>query len=226
MRRGLVAAATGLVLCLPTAGFAQEAEGATSEPAAEVGVGDASSVDQPAARDRTAQQPEDQTGIGEPDAVECRGTVAATVVDRDGAPVSGATLAVAGERLAGSGAVESLCGEIAATLLVAPDGYAPTGPTTLNVQVRREVTTAVTFTVDSVEVLGTVFERPAQAPAPSTPATPGAPDAAGEDVPAELPATGPTDAPVLLLVALLCGLLGTVLVGFTSPAPARVRPTR
>lgn len=228
MRRGLVAAATGLLLCLPTAGFAQEADGAASEPAAEVGVGDASSVDQPAERDPSAQQPEDQTGIGEPAAVECRGTVAATVVDLDGAPVGGATLAVAGEQLAGAGTVDSLCGEVAATLLVAPDGYAPAGPTTLNVQVRREVTTAVTFTVDPVEVLGNVFEQPTQAPAPSAPSTPGAPDAPNEDADAapELAATGPTDAPVLLLVALLCGLLGTLMVGFTSPAPVRLRHGR
>lgn len=223
MRRSLVAVTTGLLLCLPVAASAQEADPGTeptSEPTAQVGVGEAAAVE----RAPSAEQP-DQTGIGEPDAVECRGAVTATVVDLDGAPVGGATLAVAGERLAGAGTVDSLCGEIAASLLVAPDGYAPAGPTTLNVQVRREATTAVTFTVDPVEVLGTVFEKPVEAPAPSSaPDAPGAPDTT--DQAAELPATGPADAPVLLLVALVCGLLGTVLVGVTPPAAARVRPSR
>lgn len=220
MRRGLVAAVTGLLLCLPTAALAQDADSTD-----EVGVGEPAAVE----RDPSAEQaePEDQTGIGEPAAVECRGAVAAAVVDRDGVPVDGATLNVAGEQLAGSGTIESTCGAVVATLLAAPDGYAPAGPTQFDVQVRREDTTRVTFTVDEVQVLGTQFEQPAEAPAaPSAPATPAAPDTpeaeAAEAAP-ELPATGPDDAPTLLLAALACGLLGTVLVGFTSPTPARAR---
>ena len=113
MRRRIVATAVGVLLCLPMAAFAQE-----SEPA-ETGVGSASAVErQPAQEPEASEQPTDETGIGEPDAVECRGTVTATVVDLDGAPVSGAMLSVAGEQFAGSGSVESLCGEVAASGIV------------------------------------------------------------------------------------------------------------
>ena len=212
MRRGLVAAAVGLLLCLPSAAFAQEASSDTS------GVGEASSVERDPAQ--SAETGQDEVGIGDSDAVECRGTVTASVVDLDGASVDGAVLTVAGERLTGSGSVESTCGEVAATLLAAPDGYAPAGPTTLNVQVRRTATSAVTFTVDPVEVLGVQFEQPAEAPA--APAAPQVQDQA-DAAPAELAATGPEDAPTLLLLALVCGLLGTVLLA-AAPAPAR-RPT-
>ncbi len=212
MRRGLVAAAVGLLLCLPSAAFAQEASSDTS------GVGEASSVERDPAQ--SAETGQDEVGIGDSDAVECHGTVTASVVDLDGASVDGAVLTVAGERLTGSGSVESTCGEVAATLLAAPDGYAPAGPTTLNVQVRRTATSAVTFTVDPVEVLGVQFEQPAEAPA--APAAPQVQDQA-DAAPAELAATGPEDAPTLLLLALVCGLLGTVLLA-AAPAPAR-RPT-
>lgn len=219
MRRRIVATAVGVLLCLPTAAFAQE-----SEPA-ETGVGSASAVErQPAQEPEESEQPTDETGIGEPDAVECRGTVTATVVDLDGAPVSGAMLSVAGEQFAGSGSVESLCGEVAASLLSAPDGYAPAGPTTQNVQVRQAATSSVTFTVDPVEVLGTQFEQPTSAPAPSEPA-PAATAAPDDEAAPELAATGREDAPVLLLAALVCGLLGTLLLTVT-PRPVARTATR
>lgn len=219
-RRGIVAVAVGVLLCLPTIASAQE-----SEPPAESGVGSSSSVE----RDPAAEEaeptgeapPSDETGIGEPAAVECTGTVAATVVDLDGAAVDGAVLSVAGEQLRGAGTVESLCGEVAATLLTAPDGYAPAGPTTQAVQVRRESTSTITFTVDSVEVLGVQLEQPAEAPPAPEPAQ----EAAAPETAPELAATGPEDAPTLLLTALLCGLLGTLLLGAT-PVPARSRVRR
>lgn len=217
-RRGLVAVAVGVLLCLPTVALAQE-----PDAPAETGVGGASSVERdPAQESQPAEEasPSDETGIGEPDSVECIGTVAATVVDLDGAPVAGAVLSVAGEQVRGAGSVESLCGEVAATLLTAPDGYAPAGPTTQAVQVRRASTSSVTFTVDQVQVLGVQLEQPAEAPpAPDPAEEAAAPDA---EAPPELAATGPADAPTLLLVALLCGLLGTVLLGAT-PAPVRRR---
>lgn len=232
MRRRCVAViAAGVLLGVPTAAFAQDAE-ATGDPAedqdAAVGVGEAESVERdPAAQDNEtaqdtepAETPSDETGIGEPDAVECRGTVAAAVVDLDGAPVGGALLSVAGEQFSGSGTVEARCGEVAASLLAAPDGYAPAGPTTVNLQVRRAATTAVTFTVDPVQVLGTQFEQPEQAPAAPAPST--TPQAAAPDAePApELAATGPADAPDLLLLALVSALCGTILLAAT-PVPAR-----
>lgn len=215
MRRlGIVALTAGVLLCLPVAAFAEE-----SAPQAETGVGAPESVERdPAAQE--AQQPEetttpDETGIGEADAVECRGTVTATVVDLDGAPVAGSVLTVAGQQVADAGTVEATCGEVAATLLAAPEGYAAAGPTTQAVQVRNAAAASVTFTVDVVQVLGVQIEKPAD-----TPAAP-QPEATAEAAP-ELAATGPADAPVLLLVALLCGLLGTVLLGAT-PSRAEVR---
>lgn len=218
-RRGLVAVAVGVLLCLPTVASAQE-----SDAPAETGVGSSESVERdPAAQDAEPTEqasPSDETGIGEPDAVECTGAVAATVVDLDGAPVDGAVLSVAGEQVRGAGTIESLCGEVAATLLTAPDGYAPAGPTTQAVQVRRESTSAVTFTVDVVEVLGVQIEQPNEAPPAPEPTQ----EAAAPEPAPELAATGLEDAPVLLLAALLCGLLGTVLLGAT-PAPARRRAT-
>ncbi len=220
MRRGLVAAAVGLLLCLPSAAFAQEGPEGASDTS---GVGEASSVERDPAQSAETGPDEtgpDEVGIGDSDDIECRGTVTASVVDLDGAAVDGAMLAVAGEQLRGSGSVESTCGEVAATLLAAPDGYAPAGPTSLNVQVRRTAPTHVTFTVDPVEVLGVQFEQPAEAPA--APAAPQVQDQA-DAAPAELAATGPEDAPTLLLLALVCGLLGTVLLA-AAPATAR-RPT-
>lgn len=210
-RRGLTATfAAGLLLLLPSAAFAQDAE---------VGVGTATSVE---GRDSSAQQDpdEDQVGIGEPDSIECRGTVAVTVKDLDGATVGGAVLSVANQQVTGAGAVDAACGEVGATLLSAPDGYAPAGPTAMNVPVRQGQTSRVAFTVDPVQVLGTQFEQPAQGePAPDTQvqSSSAAPD---QEAAAELPATGPEHASTLLLVALLSGLLGTVLVA-GSPALAR-----
>ena len=224
MRRGITVVATALALAvLPAAAWAQDAEPQDGEPTAaeqdEVGIGDGVSATRQA-----QQEPEDEVGIGDADAVECRGTVAATVVDLSGAPVDGAVLNVAGQQVSSGGAVDSLCGEVAASLLVAPDGYAPAGPVDQVAQVRQATTTTVTFTVDPVEVLGTQFEQPAEAPpaaappAPTTDDTDAAPD--DEVAAPELAATGPEDAPTLALLALLCGLLGTVMVGLT-PAPAR-----
>lgn len=218
-RRGVVAIAAGLLLCLPTAALAQEAEADTSVGEAAVGIGVAESIERAPSQD-TDQTLPDETGIGEPDAVECRGAVAARVVDLDGAPVDGAVLSVAGEQVAGSGSVESLCGEVAATLLSAPEGYAPAGPTTMNVQVRNAATTAVTFTVDPVEVLGTQFERPSTpTPVPDSTDQMAAPEVEADP---ELAATGPEDAPTLLLFALLSLLAGTLLVA-AAPAAARAR---
>lgn len=213
-RRGLTATVTaGLLLLLPSAAFAQDAE---------VGVGTATSVE---GRDPSAQQDpgEDQVGIGESTSIECRGTVAVTVKDLDGAPVGGAVLTVANQQFTGSGAVDAACGEVGATLLSVPDGYAPAGPTSMSVRVRQGETNSVAFTVDPVQVLGTQFEQPAQAePAPETQVqnSSAAPDQ--EAAPAELPATGPEDASTLLLVALLSGLFGTVLV---AGAPTLARST-
>lgn len=209
-RRGLTATImAGLLLLLPSAALAQDTA---------VGVGTASSVE---GRDPSAQEDpaEDQVGIGEPDSVVCRGTVTAAVVDLDGATVGGAVLSVANQQISGSGTVDADCGEVGATLLSAPEGYAPAGPTSMSVPVRHQDTTRVTFTVDQVEVLGTQFEQPAQAePAPDTQVqTSSAPN---QQVAAELPATGPEDASTLLLLALLSGLFGTVLVA-GAPALAR-----
>ena len=78
----------------------------------------------------------------------------------------------------------------------------------------------MTFTVDVVEVLGVQLEQSAEAPA--APAASAAPDTEADTAgAAELPATGPEDAPTLLLLALVCGLLGTVLV---AAAPSAARP--
>ena len=216
-RRGVVAIAVGLVLCLPTAALAQDAVPPVEEAA--VGVGSSESIERAATQD-SEQTPPDETGIGEADSVECRGAVAARVVDLDGAPVDGAMLSVAGEQVSGSGSVESLCGEVAATLLAVPDGYAPAGPTTMTVQVRNAATTAVTFTVDPVEVLGTQFERPSTpTPVPDSTDQMAAPEVEADP---ELAATGPEDAPTLLLFALLSLLAGTLLVA-AAPAAARAR---
>lgn len=215
-RRGLTTAVTaGLLLLLPSAAFAQDATQDTA-----VGVGTSSSVE---GRDPSAQQDqgEDQVEIGEADSVVCRGTVAATVVDLDGATVGGAVLSVANQQISGSGTVEAECGEVGATLLAAPEGYAPAGPTSMSVPVRNDATSRVTFTVDPVQVLGTQFEQPAQAEAaPDTQVqSSSAPD---RQTAAELPATGPEDASTLLLLALLSGLFGTILV---AGAPALARST-
>lgn len=218
MRRGITIAATALALVVvPAAAWAQDAEPQSSEQD-EVGIGGADAETR-----ETQQEPEDEVGIGEPDAVECRGTVAATVVDLDGAPVAGAVLNVAGQQVASGATVDSLCGEVAASLLVAPDGYAPAGPVDQVAQVRQATTTTVTFTVDPVEVLGTQFEQPAEAPPAAPPAPPTGDAEAGPDdevAAPELAATGPEDAPTLALVALLCGLLGTMMLTL-APAPAR-----
>lgn len=214
--RGIATLAAGFLLCLPAAAWAQEAE-----PQAEVGIG-TPETDQrdPSAQDETSS---DETAIGESEAVVCRGTVAATVVDLDGAPVDGARLSVAGEQLTGFGTVAALCGEVAASLLAVPDGYAPAGPTTMNVQVRRTTTTVVTFTVDPVEVLGTQFTQPSQDPAAPSPTE----DIAhGTEAAPELAATGPEDAPTLLLLALSSALLGTILVAGTPPPARRRAPGR
>jgi hypothetical protein len=220
MRRGMTVVATALALAvLPAAAWAQDAEPQDAEQD-EVGIGGGA-----AATRETQQEPQDEVGIGEADAVECRGTVTATVVDLDGAPVAGAVVSVAGQQVASGGAVDSLCGEVAASLLVAPDGYAPAGPTEQVAQVRQATTTTVTFTVDPVEVLGTQFEQPAEAPPAAAPPAPTSDDAEAapdDEVAApELAATGPEDAPTLVLIALLCGLLGTMLLALT-PAPVRV----
>lgn len=230
-RRGLAAIGTaGLLLLWPATAVAQDAEPGTessaeqdvaAEPAAEVGVGAAASVE---TRDSSVQQEpdEDQVGIGEATSIECRGTVAVTVTDLDGATIGGAVLSVANQQVIGSGAVDAACGEVGATLLAAPDGYAPAGPTSKSVPVRQGQTSQVTFTVDPVQVLGTQFEQPAQEQAaPDTQVQ--ASSAQPEQAAAELPATGPEDAPTLLLVALLCGLFGTVLV---AGAPALARPSQ
>lgn len=217
-RRGIATAVTaGLLLLLPTAAVAQDPtpEAPADEVTVEIGVGSAAAVEEA----EPAQEGEDQVGIGEADSVECRGTVEVTVVDLDGAPVGGAVLNVANQPLSGSGTVETDCGEVGATLLSAPDGYAPAGPTSMSVAVRASGPNRVTFTVDPVEVLGTQFEQPAQAeaaPDAEAPAT----DAAAQESAPELAATGPEDAPALLLAALLCGLLGTILVA-GAPALAR-----
>ncbi len=207
-RRGLATAVTaGLLLLLPTAAFAQDAT-------PEVGVGTAD-----VAEERVpAQEGEDQVGIGDSSSIVCRGTIAVRVVDLDGAPVGGAVVSVANQQVSGSGTVEADCGEVGATLLAAPDGYAPAGPTSMNVPVRQAATSDVAFTVDSVEVLGVQIEQPAE-PAPDTaaPAVEAAPD---EPAAPELAATGPEDAPTLMLAALLLGLLGTTLVA-AAPALAR-----
>lgn len=209
-RRGLATAVTaGLLLLLPTTAVAQDAT-------TEVGVGTPDVVEER----EPAQEGEDEVGIGEPDSIVCRGTVAVSVVDLDGAPVNGAVLSVANQQVTGSGTVEADCGEVGATLLAAPDGYAPAGPTSMNVPVRQAATSSVAFAVDPVEVLGTQFEQPAQPePAPDTaaPAVEAAPD---EQAAPELAATGPEDARMLMLAALLLGLLGTALVA-GAPSLAR-----
>lgn len=210
-RRGLATAvAAGLLLLLPTAAVAQDAT-------PEVGVGTADVAEER----EPAQEGEDQVGIGESSSIVCRGTIAVRVVDLDGAPVSGAVVSVANQQVSGSGTVEADCGEVGATLLAAPDGYAPAGPTSVNVPVRQAATSDVAFTVDSVEVLGVQIEQPAE-PAPDTPDTAAPAVEAASDEPAapELAATGPEDAPTLMLAALLLGLLGTTLVA-AAPALAR-----
>jgi hypothetical protein len=225
-RRGIaVVAVTGALLCLPTIASAQEAE------PTELGVGEPDAVEREPAQDEPAQSapsedgPVDETGIGDADAVECRGTVRASVVDLDGTPVDGALLSVAGEQFRGAGSVDAPCGEVAASLLAAPDGYAPAGTTTASVPVRQAATSSVTFTVDPVEVLGTQFEQP-EAPAPASTPSSAAPaprtagDAGAADAP-ELAATGREDAPVLLAAAVLSLLAGVALLRTTTPAPSR-----
>lgn len=241
-RRAVVAITAGLLLLLlPSAALGDEVTapdqvGIGGAEAVEAVEGDApAEVDAPAPADEpaateapareTAQEPSDEVGIGRPASVECRGTIRADVVDLDGAPVGGALLSVAGQQLTGPGTVETGCGSVAASLLAAPDGYALAGPETLSVQVRQAAVTGVTFTVDPVEVLGVQLERPAPPAAPDT-----AVDAdavvdlgATDGAPAELAATGPADAPTLLLAALVLALLGVVLVAAT---PAAARPAR
>ncbi len=209
-RRGFATAVTaGLLLLLPTAAVAQDAT-------TEVGVGTADVVEER----EPAQEGEDEVGIGESASIVCRGTVAVSVVDLDGAPVDGAVLSVANQQITGSGTVEVDCGEVGATLLAAPDGYAPAGPTSMNVPVRQAATSSVAFAVDPVEVLGTQFEQPTQPEAAPDTAAPAAEAGPDEQSAPELAATGPEDAQTLMLAALLLGLLGTVLVA-GAPALAR-----
>lgn len=227
-RRSVAVITTGLLLLLPTAALADE------EGPGQVGLGEAESVEaepeatpdaeqEPSEAERTAdtdrQVQQDQTGIGTSSSVECRGTIRADVVDLDGAPVPGALLSVAGQQFTGPGTVEAACGSVAASLLAAPDGYALAGAETLSVQVRQAAVTPVTFTVDPVEVLGVQLEQPAPPAAPDTAVDADAvtDPTATDGAPAELAATGPADAPTLLLIALVLALLGVVLVAVTPP---------
>lgn len=185
-----------------------------AEPAP-TGIGDAAATAPP------------QTGIGEAEEVECRGVVTATIVDLDGAPVDGALVSVGGHQLVGAGTVELPCGEVTASLLAAPEGYAPAGSTTRTVQVRATAPGGVRFEVDAVEVLGTQFQQADDTPAAPAPPADEPVDAAAptaEAAPAELAATGREDAPALLLAAVVCGLLGVLLLRVTaSPRPVPVR---
>jgi hypothetical protein len=127
-----------------------------------------------------------------------------SVVDRDGKAVSGAVVSVAGQQTDGNATVAAPCGEVGASLLTSPDGYAPAGATSTTARITHGATVPVNFVVDEVEVLGTSFTQ-APEPAPTAPAPEAAPPAPAP----ELPNTGPDQAPRLALLAALF-LLGGV----------------
>lgn len=190
-RLAVAVAATGVLVLPATAAHAQD-----------VGI---SADEHVAAVEQSTPEPSEEhtSNIGEPDAVECTGTVAVSVVDVDGAAVSGAVTTVAGQ--SGAGPVSVGCGEVAASLLSAPDGYAPVGATTRVARVTHGAAATIEFVVDEVEVLGVSFER--EQPAAEAPAA-----SSNEPATETLPRTGPGDTSWLLMLGALFAAAGAAFV--------------
>jgi hypothetical protein len=203
MRGRAIAILTAGLLLVPAAAWAQDP--ATPEPDES---GHQTAVAEPT--------PEHTSGIGDSGtSVVCTGTVAVSVVDLDGAPVSGAVMNVAGTQVFDGGSVTTACGEHGASLLAAPEGYAPASATSTSVRVTNGAVTALRFVVDPVEVLGVALEQPAATPAPTAPTAaprPADTTAAPQPEAPTLAETGPEQGPELILLALLFGFAGVALL--------------